>query len=209
MGIETAVGLGLSALGAGINAKNQHDTAVKQDQNAAQSIISQAADQRKAASQVNQEIDKVGASTPEAARQASLNAFMTQLQQSRSQAGGGANEVGGSRFATDKASAGKEVTDFGTRTAALLSRINAPTLQRQQERQGMSQLGSDLSETQRQSQADQFLSQLRARTIQPNPWAEALGSTLGGVGSGLASNASTKPPKTPKPSGPSYYDGGR
>lgn len=196
MGVETAIGLGLSALGAGISAKNTYDVNKQQDQSAAAAIRTQTDKQRQATGQVDQAIDKVGASTPEASREASLNAFLTQLQQSRAQVGGGVPiTTGGSRFATDKATAGKDVNDYGTRTAALLSRINAPTLQRQQEQQGFAQLHSDLGETQRQSQAEDFLSQLRRRSIQPNPWADALSSTLSGVGSGIASNAGTKPPK--------------
>lgn len=208
MGVETLIGLGLSAAGAAYNAKQQQDTAKRQNDTAVAGLMQQAADQKQANAAVNQTVQKVAGSTPEAAREASLNSFLTQLQQSRAQANGDGTAVTGSnRYATDKASANADTANFGARTADLLSRITAPGMQRQQEGQAFAQLGSDVGTIQRQSQADQFLEELRQRSIQPNPWGSALASTLSGAGAGLSSYAGTKAPKI-KSSKTGYVDSG-
>lgn len=195
-----AIPYALSALGAGLSAKSQYDARKQQQDTATAGLIQQASDQKQANAAVNQAVQKTAGSTPEAARQASLNAFLTQLQQSRAQANGGDSAVTGSnRYTTGKAQAGSDINNFSNRTADLLSRITAPEMQRQQEAQTRAQLGSDIGTIQRQSQADQFLEQLRQRTITPNPWMNAGGELLSNAGTGLASYNGGKPPKTKIP----------
>lgn len=183
----------IAAAGAGVQQVDQHRTAQQQDEQAAQGIRIQGADQQKADAQVGQNIQKLQQSSPETARANAANAFLSQLRRNSAVAtGSGAVTGGSSRYRADLNTSGKDVADYGASVADTQSRIMAPELQRQQEGQNAQQLASNLSEIGRQSSADQFLSQLRMRGLTGNPWLQAGGSILSGVGNGLASSYGSK-----------------
>jgi len=187
MGIETAaaIGLALSAAGAGATAYNAHQTAKQQDEVAAQGIRQQASRQRDLDSRVNQEVKNVQASNPDAERQKSTADFLAALRRRPDVAGGIGGATSG-RYAEDSADAGGEVEDFGRRAADSLARIQSPLQQRQNETQGFSRLATDIGSVARNASGDQFLNQLRQRSIAGNPLVEGLGQLATGAGSALA-----------------------
>lgn len=190
MGTEAIwVPLVLSAVSAGASAKNTYDTAKRQDNEMAAGIAAQADRQRQADQRVSQEVQAIENSSPEAERAAAQDQFLTQLRQSRAQQGGDAR-VGATsnEFNKDAAQSESNVVDFGKATATRLARIAAPGRQRTNEQVSFGRLGSDLGTIGRNSQADAFLSQLRARGIQRNPWIDAAAGVGQGVAGGMAQN---------------------
>lgn len=192
-----AIPLITAVVGTGLQAKAAHDTRKRADAEAQRGLDAQMANQRDTDRQVNQEISSVEASTPEAARASSAQAFLEQLRRTRANAVGGTGGVGGDRYAEDTENAQSDVSNFGTRTADLMARINAPAQQRVAEDQGFANLNNKIGIARRNSGAEQFLSELRMRSIRPDAGLTALGEGLTGVAHGMAS----RNPKTPKSSG--------
>ena len=178
----------IAAVGAGAQQVDAHNTAQRQDEQAAQGIRIQGADQQKADTQVAQNIQKLQGSSPEAARANAANAFITQLRRNSAESTGVPVAGGSARYKGDIATSNQNITDYGNNLADTQASILAPNLQRQAEGQNSQQLAANLSEIGRQSQANAFLSQLRMRGITNNPWAQAGGSILEGVGNGMASS---------------------
>jgi hypothetical protein len=198
----SAIPLVISALSAGAEMYNNRQVAKEQDTAAIQGIQAQAANQRKADETVNASVDQLGQSTPEAARAQATNDFLGQLRRNRAQSvTGGALGSTSSRFNTDAAGAQKDIANFGEQNADLMGRINAPSLQREQEGVGMNRLSTDLGSIARNSAGDQFLTQLRMRSARPNPWVTA----GAGLGTGAANGMATRAPKNKGPGTPSTY----
>ncbi len=91
--------------------------------------------------------------------------------------------TGSARFRNDAATVGAGAHDYGTQLAALFARIRAPQLQRQNESQLMANMGNAVRPIQANAQDSQFLTQLRAGMVQPNPWAQLVGKGLSNAGS--------------------------
>ncbi len=187
----------IAAAGAGVQQVDAHQTAQRQDEEAAQGIRIQGDTQQKADAQVAQNIQKLQGSSPDAVRANAANAFLTQLRRNSATATGSPVAGGSARYKGDIANSTQDVADYGANLADTQSRILAPNLQRQQEGQNSQQLAANLSEIGRQSNANQFLTQLRMRGITPNPWAQAGGSVLEGVGNGMASSGYGSPKVKP------------
>jgi hypothetical protein len=183
----------LTALGTGISAKQSHDVAKQQDQEAAAGIRLQGATQAEANNQVNAQIDELAKSNANADREAANADFMTQLQRSRGVAQASTANIPGAsaRYAGDVASADLASQATGAKVADLMARINAPSLQRQREALTGQRTGVNLEVLQRRSAGDDFLRQLRQRSIHANPWVSAGASLLSGAGAGMASRVPT------------------
>lgn len=177
----------MAAVGTGIQAKEADTTARRQDENAAQGIRTQSDRQRQADARVGQEVNKLQASSPEDAQKQATDAFMEQLNRTKSQAYG-ANSAGAtsSAYNTDSANAATDVSQYGANRAGVLGRIDAPGLQRTAENNSRARAGTDLNLINRNAAGDQFLNQLRGQQIAPNPWAMAGGDVLKGAGYGMA-----------------------
>lgn len=189
MGTEAAwVPLVIGAISAGASAYNTRQVAKDQDNAAAIGIQNQAKKQREADDRVSAEVEAMNQSSPEASRKQATDAFMTQLRRTRGQAVAGGPAGASDRYTADLASAEGDVNQFGTTTADTLARINAPALQRQGEAQGFARLSSDLSQIGRAAGGEQFLNELRLRSIRRNPWIDAGASIGGGVAGGMASS---------------------
>lgn len=190
MGTEAIwIPLVLSAVSAGASAKNAHDTAKRQDNEAAAGIAAQAGRQRQADSRVSEEVQALDASNPEAERAAATNDFLGQLRQARGDQYN-TNAVGASsdEFSTDAKKGASNVVDFGKKQAGTLARISAPGRQRTNEQVSFGRLGSDLGQIGRGAEGDAFLSQLRLRGISRNPWIDAASQLGQGAANGMASN---------------------
>lgn len=188
MGTEAAwIPAVIAAVGAGASAKNTYDTAKRTDNEAAAGIAAQAQKQRQADSRVNQEVQQLQASSPEQERANATNQFMDQLRRTRGEQydTGSAGATSGA-FKTDTANAATNVADFGKTQADQLARISAPSRQRSNEQISFGRLGSDLGGIGRAANGDAFLSQLRLRGIQRNPWVDAGAGVAQGVAGGMA-----------------------
>lgn len=185
---------GLSAAGSVYNTRQTQD---QQNDIAMQGVQAQRANQREADAEIAEGIGKMGQSSPEEASKKATGEFLDQLRRSRSQAVG-ESQIGGEDFTRDLASAKDDVTQYGTRNADVMGRINAPFLQRQQEGVNMGRIASRLNTIGRNSNADQFLTQLRMGTVSRNPWIDAGAEIGGGVAGGLAGSGATSRPAAPQ-----------
>lgn len=167
---STAIALALAAASAGAEYYNTEQTANRQDKQAAQSILDQTAIEKKANARTQQTLQQIQGSNATDARAQRLADYMQTLNQAkaRTQAGLTNPVVGGSTFQADSAAAANQAQNFGTQTAGLLSRIDAPVVQRQQEGFDYGRLATDLSQLQNQSAGTAFLDKLKQASIRRN-----------------------------------------
>jgi hypothetical protein len=170
----------------------------KQDQEAARGIMQQAELQRQASDKVQQNIQTLQGSNPDAERAAAETDFLMALQKAQQP---GSTAVGGvaggsQRYAEDVAASKTSSAADATDKAKTQARIDAPRYQRVAEGQDAADLASQLSLVDGASQGQDYLTQLRVNSITPNPWATALGSGLTAYGGAMA----TKQPAAKKTS---------
>jgi len=91
--------------------------------------------------------------------------------------------TGSARFRGDAAGATTGAQGYGGDMADLLARIRAPGLQRQGESQTLIRMGDALRPIQARAQDEDFLTQLRAGSVQSDPWLQLAGQGLSNVGS--------------------------
>lgn len=205
MATSTMVGLGLAAAAAGAQAHNTRQTAKRQDQQAAQGIRQQGVRQQAADAKVNENLAAMEGSTAEGARAQRFDEYMDGLRRNRgSMQAGLAPTIGSRAFRDDSARAADDVQSYGERTAGLMSRMDAPSMQRQSEAFGMGNLATDIGLIGRQSAGDSFIDDLRMRAIRRNPWIDAaaqVGMSAGGAmaagGGGGQMSSATGPAYTP------------
>ncbi|HEL4828994.1 TPA: hypothetical protein UOC34_000160 [Stenotrophomonas maltophilia] len=170
----------------------------KQDQETAQGLLSQSRRQQEADRRVNDEIAQLETSTADAARNDRLGQYMQQLQRGRKQAVAGLEgPIGGATFQADAGAARASADNAAATTAGLMSRIDAPQLQRQQEAFGYGKLATDLDMEARASRGQQFIDQLRLRQIRRRPEVDLLAGLAtaagGSMAGGGAANAASGP----------------
>lgn len=170
----------------------------KQDQETAQGLLSQSRRQQEADRRVNDEIAQLETSTAADDRAQRLGQYMQQLQRGRKQAVAGLEgPVGGATFQTDAGAARTGADNAAATTAGLMSRIDAPQLQRQQEAFGYGKLATDLDMEARASRGQQFIDQLRLRQIRRRPEVDLLAGLAtaagGSMAGGGAANAASGP----------------
>lgn len=169
----------------------------KQDQETAQGLLNQSRRQQEADRRVNDEIAQLETSTAADDRAQRLGQYMQQLQRGQRQALSGLNSpVGGATFQADAGAARAGADNAAATTAGLMSRIDAPQLQRQQEAFGYGKLATDLDMEARASRGQQFIDQLRLRQIRRRPEVDLLaglatsaGGAMAGGGGGFAAAA--------------------
>ncbi|HEL4660756.1 TPA: hypothetical protein ACGW13_000161 [Stenotrophomonas maltophilia] len=170
----------------------------KQDQETAQGLLSQSRRQQEADRRVNDEIAQLETSTADAARNDRLGQYLQQLQRGRKQAVAGLEgPIGGATFQADAGAARAGADNAAATTAGLMSRIDAPQLQRQQEAFGYGKLATDLDMEARASRGQQFIDQLRLRQIRRRPEVDLLAGLAtaagGSMAGGGAANAASGP----------------
>lgn len=199
----------LSAAGTAISTANNNSVLHDKDRENARRMLAQAELNRKAGDRVQQNVKQLQQSNPDAERMAAQEQFIQALHAAKL-TGGRNNSFdespgGSTRFAEDVGAARAASGTEGTQMASRLARIDAPLRQRVREGQGQAAAASDLSLLEQQAANEDFLSQLRTSMIRPNPWAQAGGDVLGGLGSTLA----TRPPGVKKPPKPTLTDPSR
>ncbi len=200
MGAEVLIPLAIAAAGTGVGVANQEAAARRADRIAAQGIREQGVRQTEANARVDQEVANVAGSNAEGERQAANAQYMDQLRRSRAAARGMTDVPGASsRYSEEVAEGDQAVDSTAARVADLMSRVNAPLMQRDRELQGFDRLRSDVGVIGRAAAGDDFLNQLRLRSVRPNPWVGALGQLAQGYGmgrlaSGFAGGGATTDP---------------
>lgn len=188
-GLELGLALGSTALSAANQAKANND-----QQRIADDARRRADDiNRKASQRVSDETQQIKVSNPNAEQQSAQQSFMDALKRAQVQNGGDALTGRGSdRYADDLGLARTAAGAEGARTANVLSRIDAPQLQRTRENVGLANTGTDLQLLQNQSRGNDFLTQLRLARARPDAGIDALASLGGGLA--LSSAKRMKPP---------------
>lgn len=203
MATSTMVGLGLAAASAAAQAQNSRNTAKRQDQQAAQGIRQQGVRQQAADAKVNESIAQLEGSTAQEAREQRLDEYMTGLRRNRGGMQAGLTPaIGSQAFRDDSAQAADDVQSYAERSAGLLSRIDAPGMQRQGEAFGYGNLATDIGLIGRQSAGDQFINDLRLRAIRKNPWIDAGAQVVGAYGGAMAAGGGSQAMSSA--SGPAY-----
>lgn len=182
--------LGLAGGSAGLNYLNERSANKARKSALSQSIAQRAARQNEANSAINDSLASLaaGGSTAPIDYTAAVKAAMPQATAGLNQAGAVSDA-----YKTGADAAAKAIGDYGMTTAGLMSRIDTPTLQRQQEGMAMSQLRSTLGNIQRKAASDDYLANLRQQDIQANPWV-SLASGLMGMGAGVAARSGVNDP---------------
>lgn len=183
---QMAIPLAMMAVASGAQYANTRRVQNKQDATAAQAIQSQAAKQRQLDARVGEEVSRLEGSTAEDERRQRMGEYMDTLMRNRAQMQAG-GDVGGQAFRQGAEAASAQVQDYAGKTAGLMARIDAPTMQRQNEGFGFGRLATDASLIAREAQGQSFLDELRMRAIRRNPYLDAIASGAQAAGSAYAS----------------------
>ncbi len=181
-------GLILTAVGGGTQFVNNQAALRRQDRQAAEGIRRQGEIQRGANERVGAQIEDIATSTGETERAQALEGFLDALRVADSTTTGALPTVPGAnqRFAESVEANTAALRGEGEARAGRLARIDAPRFQRIREQGRVGRTASDLGELGRQSRAEDFLTQLRVASEQPNEFINALGSIMQGAGSVIA-----------------------
>jgi hypothetical protein len=179
----------LAAIGAATSYVNARNTANRQDSALAASLRQQGQLQQQANAQTNQLVQKVGDSSAQPAQKSLMAQFTDVLNAKKANATGGLDQAGNVSTAYTKAAndANAGITDYGNQRAGIISAIDAPTMQRTAEGEDLQSYATALNNIKGQSQAQQFLTQMRLKGIAPNPWLTAVSGISSGAASGVAS----------------------
>lgn len=182
----------LAIMAAGTLAQQSENERVtrKQDEATAQGLLSQSKRQQEADRRVSDEVVALENSTAADERTQRLGQYMDQLQRGRRQAVAGLEApFGGQTFQAASGAARAGADAAAQTTAGLMSRIDAPQLQRQGEAFGYGRLATDIDMAARESRGQQFIDQMRLRAIRRRPEVDLLaglatsaGGAMGGGG---------------------------
>lgn len=183
-----AVPLIMAGVSAGANYYNTQQTTKRQDNELARQIMAQGQRQQAADKLVNDQVLRQSQSNPAEAQRKSLDEYLTQLQRTQGNATSGLRQAGAvsDRFGEDASAAGGDIAASGQQTAGILSRIDAPKMQRQEEGIQFGRLASDLDRVRAQSASDAYLGDLRLKSIRRNPWLDALATGASAFASGYS-----------------------
>lgn len=194
----------VAALGTGAQAYNQHKAASASDEAQAQAIRNQSNIQAQGVAAARKTTQQVATDNPQdiankataayvaTARKAAATGSNTSGAQTFGQPTSSLGDTPGAsaRFSSDKATAAKNVEDYGTTYAGEMGNLDAAVRQRQNEGLNMEDLQTKLNTLGAKSWGQNFVDQLRAQVAgQANPWVSLLGGMLQKGGSAMAMNA--------------------
>lgn len=182
MGAEVLIPLALSAVATGAQIYNQRQTAHRQDQALANQIRAQSAKQREADQQTAQLIAQQAKSTDADEKSTALGQFQQAIQRNQGNAQRPLAMQGDVSAAYKKAGsdAALGMGKYAGQIADLVSSIDAPFQQRQNDSYLTDRYKTNIGLIRRNNEGDNYLAQLRLRSIRPNPWISAGSSLLGG-----------------------------
>lgn len=189
VGLATLLGLGLSAAGTGVDYYNQQETNKKQQD--AEQIVqqNQQAKQKQAAGLIQQQIGNVTKSNPTAESNAATQGFINALRQNSATATQAQPSLTGNankKYAGDVATNTANANNYAGGLATDMASIVAPQRQRMDEGQGFMDTATNVGGVQQAAQRQNFVDQLRAKSIQQNPWLSLTGKVLQGAGTAVS-----------------------
>ena len=126
-----------------------------------------------------------------------MDSYLTTLRQGQQNAGLNTGPGGFSEeYRRGTAEAGEQLGEYGTGRAGLLSRIDAPRLQRQNEGILFDTLGNELRMIGREASGQNYLDQLRLNSIRRDPWLDALSGVATSYGGSMAGRGGVSAPET-------------
>lgn len=179
------VAVAVAAAAALTTAYNTRQTAKKQDAALAEGIRQQAKIQKRGNQQISDSLSKLEKSRSGTEQAGALEQYRQALRGTDAQARSG-QAVEGLSEAYDEATRAGTATAQGNvgNIADLLSRIDAPSLQRQREGIGVADLGLNLSTLGRDARGADFLARMKAQNIRRNPWLDAAASAMNAYAGG-------------------------
>lgn len=195
---QAAIPLIMMAVAAGGQYYETQKTASRQDQAAADAIRNQGKIQKEGDAKVSDTVAKLADSTAAAAKEQRLTDYLQVLRRNKDTTTAGLTPtIGSEAFRADANTAAGDVQNYAQQTAGLMSRMDAPGIQRQQEGFDYGRLGTELGLVGRESQGQAFLDQLRQRGIRRNAKIDlasgllmAGAGAMGGAGGGVGSTGS-------------------
>ncbi len=174
-----------SAALTGLSAINQNQTMRRQDDAAAAAIRRNMQLQDQANQRVAQAIQQQSQSNPAAAQQSQMQQYLQQLQQAQQLAQqrllrGGFGSAYDQRAAQDISNE----NDYANQMAGLMSAVDAPTLQRQQEAINLGNLGTGLGVIGSDASGNENTARLNAAGLRANPWLQAAAQGMQAYASG-------------------------
>lgn len=190
----TWVALGISLLGVAANQYNTQQTAKKQDRALAAQITQQGQKQQQASAKIAEALAAQAKSDSTDEQSQQMDSYLRTLAQGQQAEGINSGPGGFSQaYREGTEQAGQALGEYGNTRAGLLSRVDAPRLQRQNEGILFDSLRNELSMIGREASGDDYLAQLRLRGITRDPWLDALSGVASGVGKGMAGSAGAVP----------------
>lgn len=207
-----AIPVVLSLAAAAGTAYNTNRTAKEQDDQATAGIIQSASRQRQATEKVDNSVKELEASRSGDERTQRMDQYMDALRRGKGAAEAGlAPGVGSEAFRADSVAAAGGVNADAGKVAGLLSRMDAPGMQRQGEAFGYGNLATEVGLIGKESQSDAWINQLRMNSIKRNPWIDAAATGLnayaGASAGGGASGGEWAQPMAPGGQGVSPISG--
>jgi hypothetical protein len=186
-----AAGLSMAGTAAGAYAKSQQLR--KQDQITAQGIAAQNQLQKQGESAVTNTTNSLAQSNAAVQKKSAqqLGAYQTALEQAQPLSSSASPAVPGasSAYNAEKAKASTSASDYVNAIANSAATTEGTQLERVGEGQQMASTATQLGDLQRQSNEQNYVTQLKVRATQANPWITSLGALLQGAGTayGIAS----------------------
>lgn len=176
---------------AGMQVYNTNKDAKRQDRQLAAQLRAQGDKQREADARTAELVQERAKSDDTDERASSLDSFVQQMRANKGNATGGLDVRGAvsDAYRESAQDAALGAQSYGNRVADLMSRIDAPTQQRQNELAENIRFGDDIGGIVRRSTGDDFLHQMRLRGIQRNPWIDLGAGLLQGAGNAYAAGA--------------------
>ena len=191
------IGLGIALLGAAASAYNTQQTAKKQDRALAAQITQQGKKQQQASAKIAEALAAQAQSDAVDEQAQQMDSYLATLRQGQQNAGLNTGPGGFSEeYRRGTAEAGEQIGEYGTGRAGLLSRIDAPRLQRQNEGILFDTLGNELRMIGREASGQNYLDQLRLNSIRRDPWLDALSGVATSYGGSMAGRGGVSAPET-------------
>lgn len=193
----TWLALGIALLGAAASAYNTQQTAKKQDRALAAQITQQGKKQKQASAKISEALAAQAQSDSVDEQAQQMDSYLMTLRQGQQNAGLNTGPGGFSEeYRRGTAEAGEQIGEYGTGRAGLLSRIDAPRLQRQNEGILFDTLGNELRMIGREASGQNYLDQLRLNSIRRDPWLDALSGVATSYGGSMAGRGGVSSPET-------------
>jgi len=188
---STAIALALAAASAGAEYYNTENTAHKQDNQAAFAIQQGAQKQKQADAQVNKLVDTQAKSDTKDSAAQGLGQYVQAMQAQKGNTTAGLNQAGNvsDAYKQSGADAALGIQDYGNKIAGLMSRMDAPAMQRQKEAITQNRYSTAIDSILRANAGDQFINDMKLRGIHRNAGIDAGASFANGVAGGLAGGA--------------------